>query len=159
MKIIKIRNFEFIAHFILYFIPLVFFLLLFLFYFYNFGVHIYDLVLIAVILPLTFFLVFVINYYLYDKDTTIKIDENGFVIYINVKQVCFYIQDIDVCTESCARFPIGYTEITLKDGYSFYVSNFISLEPIYKMNPNIKRENLAFFRPKILRRNKFKMKI
>jgi len=154
MKILKIRKFTFFSSLMLYSIPLVFFLLLSLFYVYNFGVHIYELVFLAVLSPLTFFVVFVINYYLFDKDTVIKIDENGNVAYNNNNKMYFHLQDIDLCIESCSRFPVGYTEIVFKNGFCLYVTDYISLEPIYKMNPNIKKEHLEFFRPKILRREK-----
>ena len=155
MEILKIRKFEFIVHFIFYSIPLVFFLLTFLFYIYNCGVQIKDLLFLVVISPLTFFVVIVINYYLYDKDTVITIDENGMVAYNNNNnKMYFHLQDIDLCEEFSTKV-IGYTKITLKDGNSFYVTDYISLHSIYKLNSNIKKEHFfGFFRPKILRREK-----
>ena len=87
-----------------------------------------------------------------------KIEENGNVFYNNVNEMCFHLQDIDICIESSSRFPVGYTEIVFKNRFCLYVTDYISLEPIYKMNPDIKRERLLFFRPKVLRRKKFKMR-
>ena len=159
MKILRLNNSIFFRYLLLICTPIAFFLMVYLFCIYNVGIRVRDLAFLAAISPFTFFLVFVINYYLYDKDTIIKIDENGNISYKNVKQFHFLLQDIELCTESFAtRFEIGYTEITLKNGDCFYVSNLISLEPIYKLNANIRRENLEIFWPKLLKREKLDFK-
>jgi len=153
MKILKFSNLKFIVYFLFWFIPIVLFLVLFFTTIRYDQVQTYIFVFFVVLFVPSFFLFFVINYYFYDEDTIIKIDENGNVDYYNIKQLNFHIQDIDLCIESFARFPIGYTKIILRNGYYFYVSNFISLESIYEMNPQIKREFI--FCPKILRRKFF----
>jgi len=161
MKILKFSYFRFIVYFLFWFIPIVSLFVVFLLHIYYCGFQeITDkgFIFLMGIFLLSFFLLFIINYYLYDKDTVIQINENRNISYCNKEQIVFHIQDIDLCTESFARFPIGYTKIILKNGYSLYVTNFISLDPIYKMNSNIKRERLGIFRPKILRRKKFEIR-
>jgi hypothetical protein len=154
MKTLKFSKLAFFLSFLLCALPVVLFLLAFLINICTYGARINDLVFLVILFPFSFFLFFVINYYLYDKDTIIKIDGNGNVNYSNKKQIHFHLQDIDSCTELLAKLPLGFTEINLKSGYCLYVSNFISLDPIYKMNPNIKKEYFGIFWLKILRREK-----
>ena len=153
MKILKISKFWFISYFMFSFIPLIGFLIVYLYVVFNNGPQLKDLIFLAFISLFAYFLFFVINYYMYDKDTIIEIDANGNVTYRNIKQKCFHLEDIDVCTEVISsRLYIGFTEITLKDGSRIDVSNFISLEPMYKMNSNIKQEKTGLVWPIILRR-------
>jgi len=115
---------------------------------FNNGPQVKDLFFLVPISLFGGFLFNTINDYLYDKDTIIEIDANGNITYINITQRHFHLEDIDVCTKALPnRFCIGFTEITLKDRSRIDVSNFIDLEPIYKMNSNIRREKMVFFWP------------
>ena len=155
MKILKISKLTFISYFMFSFIPMIVFLTIYLYVLFHRGIHLTDLIVLAVILMFSYYLYFIINYYLFDKDTIIEIDMNGNVTYSNMEQKHFHLEDIDFCTKlGPSRLYIGMTEITLKDGSRIDVSNFISLEYIYKMNPNIKIERFGYYRAIILRREK-----
>jgi energy-coupling factor transporter transmembrane protein EcfT len=152
MKTLKISYSTFVTFFTLPIIFIVFFLVVLIFCIFIYGFQILVLVWLLPTLVPIFYLLLIINYYLYDKNTIIEIDEKGNISYSNLMQKHFHIQDIDLCTElRSSGFAIGYTEIYLKDGSCIYVSNLISLQPIYEINPKIKRENFGFW-PKILRR-------
>jgi len=153
MKVLKFSKLQFAAYFMLWFILFVALIIVFFRSIYQSGLQVnHSMFFLAFIIPV-FFIFFTINYYLYDKDTIIEIDENSNVTYSNITQKYFHLEDIDLCTELIdPALGIGLTEILLKNGDSFYVSSFISLEPMYKIIPNIKRESLAFSWPIILRR-------
>ena len=157
MKVLKFNHSTFIANFLLSFILLLFFLILLLLLIFFEGFQIVGFFggLIVISIPM-YYLFFVINHYFYDKDTIIEIDDEGNVTYSNNSVILkhFHVQDIELITTSTAsRFAIGYTEITLKDGYFFVVTYLIDLQPMYKMNPGMKSEHFTFW-PLILRRKK-----
>ena len=155
MKILKPNKFRFVYFFICWSIPILFvlgqYLLLLIF---TCEVHLKDLLFLAFISLFAYFLFFEINHYLYDKDTLIEIDANGNVTYSNMNQKKhFHLEDIYSCMEFYEpKLGIGFTEIMLKDGYNFKVSSYISIEVIYKMNPNIKYDSSWRGWAKILRR-------
>ena len=153
MKVLKISKFTFISYFMFSFSLIIIFLIAYLYaVFYN-GHQLKNCLFLVPISFFGYFLFIVINYYLYDKDTIIEIDANGDVIYSNTIEKHFHLEDIEICTEAMpSRLYNGFTEITLKDGSYILVSNFISLEPIYKINPNIKREKTGLYWPIILKR-------
>ena len=155
MKRLKCSKFLFVSDFMLCTIIILFFLGVYLFAIlndWNNGIHLIILLPFLMLMSiLGYHLFFIINYYLYDKNTLIEIDTNGNVMYSNMnKKKHFHLNDIDLCTAFNARFA-GFTEILLKDGYRLYVTDYIPLEVIYKMDTKIERE-VAYTWLKILRR-------